>query len=165
MSKYGFSYDSWLFHENLAGLADLAKTFPDTTIICDHMGFPLGIGKYDRKETFPKWQESVKALAVQPNVYMKIGGFGMRFPGFGFDERSFPPTSDELAEAWGPYVTFCIDTFGVDRCIMESNFPMDKVSCGYTVLFNALKKSVKSYSKEDKRKLFELNAKRVYRLT
>jgi len=165
LSKYGFSYDCWLFHENLAALTDLAKTFPDTTIICDHMGFPLGMGKHDRKETFPKWQELVKALAAQPNVNMKIGGFGMRFPGFEFDERSFPPTSNELAEAWGPYVTFCIDTFGVDRCIMESNFPMDKISCSYTVLFNALKKIVKTHSQEDKRKLFELNAKRVYRLT
>merc|ERR1712217_710301 len=95
---------------------------------------------------------------------VKVGGFGMRFFGFGFDERATPPTSDELAKAWGPYVKFTVDTFGVDRCMMESNFPMDKISCSYTVLFNALKKTVADRSIEDKRKLFELNASRVYSL-
>mmetsp|Transcript_19171 Transcript_19171/g.50451 ORF Transcript_19171/g.50451 Transcript_19171/m.50451 type:complete len:92 (+) Transcript_19171:3-278(+) len=88
----------------------------------------------------------------------------MRWSGFGFDERPAPPSSDELEEAWRPFVLFVVETFGVDRCIMESNFAMDKVSCSYTVLFNALKKVVRSYTQEDKRKLFELNAKRAYRI-
>merc|ERR1719401_1406320 len=114
------------------------------------MGYPLGIGSFKREETFPVWQESMKELAQHSNVYVKIGGFGMRFPGFGFDERPSPPTSDELAEAWGPYVHHTIETFGVDRCMMESNFPMDRISCSYTVLFNALKKTVASYSQADK---------------
>merc|ERR1712014_374889 len=121
-------------------------------------GFPLGIGGYTKEATFPVWKEKMSMLAECKNVCVKIGGFGMRFPGFGFDERSTPPTSDELAAAWGPYVKHTIDAFGVDRCIMESNFPMDKQSCSYTVLFNALKKTVASRSLEDKRKLFELNA-------
>jgi len=162
LSKYGFTYDSWHFHENLEGFIDLAKTFPGTTMICDHLGFPLGIGKYDKAATLPVWKELMKKLAQCKNVNVKIGGLGMRFCGYGFDERDTPASSDELAEAWGPYVCFCINTFGVDRCMMESNFPMDRITCTYTVLFNALKKIVSHYSKADKQKLFELNALRIY---
>lgn len=164
LSKYGFSYDSWLFHDQLPGLTDLARSFPDTTIICNHIGIPLGLGKHKLAESVPAWKGNLKELARQQNVYLKIGGFGMRFMGLGFDERPRPATSDELANAWKPYIEFCIQTFGVDRCMMESNFPMDKIACSYTVLFNALKKAVRSYSLEDRRKLFELNAKRVYRI-
>merc|ERR1740129_187111 len=150
LSKYGFHFESWLYHENIEGFTDLARAFPDTTMVLDHMGFPLGIGKYKSEETMPRWKELMRALAELKNVHVKIGGFGMRFPGFGFDERPFPATSDEIASAWSPYITFTLDTFGVDRCIMESNFPMDKVSCSYTVLFNALKKAVRSYSLDDR---------------
>lgn len=166
LQKYNLTYDSWHYHVDLDSFTDLAKSFPQQTMICDHMGFPLGISdKYDKERTFPEWKAKMTELAKYTNVYVKIGGFGMRFPGFGFDERPMPATSDELAAAWAPYVKHTIDAFGVDRCIMESNFPMDKVSCSYTVLFNALKKIVKDYSKEDKQKLFELNALRVYKLT
>ncbi|CAE7945905.1 unnamed protein product, partial [Symbiodinium sp. KB8] len=98
------------------------------------------------------------------NVMVKIGGFGMRWPNFGFDERPKPASSDEIAAAWKPYVLHCLEVFGVDRCIMESNFPMDKISCNYTVCFNALKKCVRGYSLEDRRKLFEGNARRIYKL-
>eukprot|EP00928_Gymnodinium_smaydae_P032506 TRINITY_DN23525_c0_g1_i1.p1 TRINITY_DN23525_c0_g1~~TRINITY_DN23525_c0_g1_i1.p1 ORF type:complete len:429 (+),score=55.19 TRINITY_DN23525_c0_g1_i1:136-1422(+) len=164
LSKYGFSYDCWLFHEQIDALNDLAMSFSDTTIICDHIGFPLGIGGHTLQESKPKWEKSMRRLAKQNNVFVKIGGFGMRNMGFGFDERATPPSSDELAEAWGPFVRFVVELFGVDRCIMESNFPMDKITCSYTVLFNALKKTVRTYSLEDRRKMFELNAKRVYRI-
>lgn len=164
LAKYGFSFDTWLYHEQVAGLADLASAFPETTIICDHQAFPLGIGSYRASEVMPRWKDSMQVLAKLPNVVVKVGGLGMRLMGFGFDERAFPPTSDELVLAWKPYVLFVVETFGVDRCIMESNFPMDKISCSYTVLFNALKKIVKGYSIEDRRKMFELNAKRVYRI-
>jgi len=165
LSKYGLTYDSWHYHNSLEALADLAKDFPNQKIICDHVGFPLGIGKYKKAEIFPVWKDLMAKLAKHSNVYVKIGGLGMRMIGFGFDERPKPPTSDELAEAWGPYVRYTIETFGVDRCIMESNFPMDRISCSYNVLFNALKKCTANYTMEDKRKLFELNALKVYDLT
>jgi len=164
LEKYGLSFDSWHYHENMPDFLDLAKCFPGTTMILDHMGFPVGIGTYDRTEVFPVWKEQMQEMAKQENVVVKIGGLGMPIWGFGFDKRAKPATSDELAEIWGPYVRHTIETFGVDRCMMESNFPMDKVSCSYTVLFNALKKTVSNYSKEDKHKLFELNARRVYRI-
>jgi len=163
ISKYGFTYDSWLFHMQVDEFADLARDFPNTTMILDHIGKPLGVGGYKREESRLAWEVSMRKLAELNNVYVKVGGMGMKHMGFAWDERPKPPTSDELVEAWGPYVRFVIETFGVDRCMM-SNFPMDKISCSYTVLFNALKKITRGYSKEDRRKMFELNAKRVYNI-
>ncbi|CAJ1371011.1 unnamed protein product [Effrenium voratum] len=164
LKQYGFVYETWNYHEQLEDIADLAKTFPEQTIVCDHLGMPLGLGHWKREEVFPNWQVLMEELAKCPNVFVKIGGLGQRFFGFGFDERLSPPSSDELAMAWQPYVEHCIKVFGVDRCIMESNFPIDKISCSYTVCFNALKKCVRSLSKEEKHKLFELNARRAYGL-
>lgn len=162
LSKYDLTYDCWLSHENLEDLADMAKNFPQQTIICDHIGFPLGIGKYKLEEVTPVWKERMAALAQHKNVHVKVGGLGMTFLGFKFDEGEMPPSSDEIAARWGPYVLFTIETFGVDRCLMESNFPMDRITCSYTMYWNAMKKIVKGYSKEDKAKLFETNALRTY---
>lgn len=162
LSKYGLTYDSWLSHDSLDTLIDLAASFPETTIICDHIGFPLGIGEYKLEESTPVWKERMAALAKHKNVHVKLGGLGMKFLGFGHEDRDMPPSSDELASLWGPYVIYCIEQFGVDRCMMESNFPMDKITCSYTILFNALKKTVKNYSQEDKIKLFETTALKVY---
>ncbi|CAK9069371.1 unnamed protein product [Durusdinium trenchii] len=164
LEKYGFVYDCWLFHEQIDALEDLAKAFPKTTIICDHMAYPLGLSPYKKEEVFPVWKESMARLAKVPNVMVKLGGFGMRWVGFGFDERPTPASSEELADAWRPYISHCLTLFGVDRCIMESNFPMDRITCSYTVCWNALKKCVRNYSLEDRQKLFELNARRVYQL-
>lgn len=164
LQKYGFVFDSWHYHVNLEAFTDLARSFPQQTMVCDHIGFPLGIGRFDRQTSMLEWKGLMKKLAAHANVYVKIGGLGMRIIGFGFDERSTPPTSDELAQAWGPYVRYTLEIFGVDRCMFESNFPMDKISCSYTVLFNAFKKIVAGFPQEDKRKLFELNARRVYKI-
>mmetsp|Transcript_58145 Transcript_58145/g.123481 ORF Transcript_58145/g.123481 Transcript_58145/m.123481 type:complete len:406 (-) Transcript_58145:154-1371(-) len=164
LHKYGFSYDCWLYHDQVEALADLARCFPETTIIANHIATPLAIAPHRASDSVPKWKTSMKKLAKNKNVFVKIGGLGMRTFGFEFDERPMPPSSDELAEAWGPLVLFVVETFGVDRCMMESNFPFDKVTCSYTVLFNALKKIVRDHPVEDKRKMFELNAKRIYRI-
>lgn len=164
LAKYGLTFDTCMYHTQIADLAALARAFPEQTIVMDHVGYPLGMGKYKMEETYPQWQAAMKDIAECKNVYCKVGGLGSRFAGFAFDERPKPPTSDELAEKWGPFVLFAIETFGVDRCMMESNFPVDKVSCSYTVLFNALKKIVKDYSVEDRQKLFELTARKAYSL-
>lgn len=165
LEKYGYSYDVWMFHEQLEGVADLARNFPGTTIIVDHVAEPLGIGSYKRQETFPKWEKGIREVALaSENVYVKLSGLAMCRTGFGFDERPEPPSSQELAQAWAPYIRVCIEAFGVDRCLFASNFPVDKISCDYTVLWNAYKRIVAHRSPEDRRKLFYENAKRVYRL-
>jgi len=162
LREHGLTFDTWLCHENLEELEGLARDFPHQRIICDHLGFPLGTGLYSLEESTLEWKASIAALAKHKNVYMKLGGLGMPHLGHAWEERPLPPSSDELAVAWGPYVLYCIESFGVARCMMESNFPMDKITCSYTILFNALKKIVKDYSKEDKVKLFETTALECY---
>mmetsp|Transcript_24407 Transcript_24407/g.66628 ORF Transcript_24407/g.66628 Transcript_24407/m.66628 type:complete len:431 (-) Transcript_24407:78-1370(-) len=165
LEKYDLSYDVWMFHEQLEDLADLAKAFPNTTIILDHVAEPLGIGSYTRESTFPVWEKGMRELAkASQNVNVKLSGLAMCRTGFHWDDRPTPPSSAELAEAWAPYFRVVLDAFGVSRCMFASNFPVDRVSCDYTVLWNAYKLIVKDYSQEDKQALFYGNAKRVYRL-
>jgi len=167
LQKYGLSFDAWLYHPQIIELVDLAKAFPDTPIILDHIGGPLGIGPYSgkREEVFQEWKGVIATLATCPNVVVKLGGLGMPVCGFGWHERTTPPNSIELAKAMAPYYLWCIEQFGVGRCMFESNFPVDKQSYSYTVMLNAFKRISRDFSQEDRAALFHDTAARVYRLT
>ncbi len=166
LQEYGLSFDAWLYHPQLLELEDLAKAFPGTTIILDHIGGPLGIGPYagKREEILPEWQRGIAALGARPNVVVKLGGLGMPVCGFGWHERATPPGSTELAEAMAPYYRYCIEQFGVDRCMFESNFPVDRVAYSYTVMWNAFKRIAEGFSPDERAALFHDTAARVYRL-
>ncbi len=167
LAKMGLTFDSWHFHPQLPDLIDLARAFPDQTIICDHVGGALGVGQYagKRAEVMGQWKKSVSELAKCPNVNVKLGGLGMTSFGFGFEFEDAPPTSAKLAEAWRPYIEICIEAFGASRCMFESNFPPDKQSCGYTELWNAFKIITQGASATDKANLYSGTAARVYKLT
>ena len=147
LQQYGLSFDAFHFHHQIEELIDLARTFPEIPIILDHIGGPLGIGPYagKRQEVFTIWQRSIEELSTCPNVNVKLGGLGMPITGFGWHEQDKPPSSAELAESMAPYFLFCIDKFGVDRCMFESNFPVDKVSYSYNVMWNAFKRLSKDF--------------------
>jgi predicted TIM-barrel fold metal-dependent hydrolase len=98
-------------------------------------------------------------------VVAKLGGINMEVNGFGWHERPRPPSSRELADATRPYYEFTIERFGVDRCMFESNFPVDVVSCSYVVLWNSFKRLTVAYSPAEKAALFHDTAARVYRLS
>jgi predicted TIM-barrel fold metal-dependent hydrolase len=166
LQKYGLSFDAWLYHPQLPELANLARAFPDTTIIVDHIGGLLGIGPYagKREEVFQQWKRGIAEVSRCPNVVVKLGGLGMPVCGFGWNEQMTPLNSTELAEAMAPYYHWCIERFGVDRCMFESNFPVDKVSYSYNVMWNAFKRISKAFSTEEKAALFHDTAVRVYRL-
>jgi len=166
LQKYNLSFDAWLYHPQLMELIDLAKFFPDTPIILDHIGAPLGIGPYagKRDEVFGDWKNAITSLATCPNVVVKLGGLGMPLCGFGWHERQAPPNSAELAEVMTPYFEFCIEQFGVNRCMFESNFPVDKESYSYTVMWNAFKRIAKDFSSGERAALFYDTATRLYRL-
>ena len=167
LQEYDLSFDAWLYLPQLTELADLARAFPNVPIIVDHIGGLLGIGPYAGKgeEVFQEWRGRIATLATCPNVVVKLGGLGMPLSGFGWHERATPPNSTELAEAMAPYYRWCIEQFGVDRCMFESNFPVDKRYSSYTVLWNAFKRIAQDFSVEDKAALFHDTAVRVYRLT
>jgi predicted TIM-barrel fold metal-dependent hydrolase len=158
------SFDAWLFHPQIGELADLARAFPDTTIVLDHCGGPIGLGSYRREEVFPGWKKSIADIATCRNVVVKLGGLGMRLLGHDFHERATPPSSEQLSEAWRPWIETCIDAFGPDRAMFESNFPPDKGQCSYQAIFNAFKRLSAQYSEADKTALFSGTAAKVYRL-
>ncbi len=166
LQKYGLSFDACLFHPQLMELVDLARAFPDTSIILDHIGYPLGDGIYDgkRKEVFWEWKRGIAALAVCPLVTVKLGGLGVEFCGFGWNKQAKPPGSAELAKAMAPYFLWCVEQFGAERCMFESDFPPDKESYSYTVLWNAFKRITKEFSPAERASLFHDTAARVYRL-
>ena len=166
LSKLGLSFESWQFHPQLPDAIDLARAFPDTTIILNHVGGVLGVGPYSgrRQEILAGWRKDIAELAKCPNVSVKLGGVGMTSFGFDFHERDTPPGSEELAAAWRQYIEPCIESFGPDRCMFESNFPPDKQSGGYTELWNAFKRITAGVSAADKKALYSGTAARVYKL-
>jgi predicted TIM-barrel fold metal-dependent hydrolase len=166
LPRFGLTFEAWLYHPQLAELVDLARTFPAVTIVLDHFGGPLGIGPYagHRDEVFEAWKQDIDALAACPNVVAKLGGINMPINGFGWDKRPVPPTSEELAAATRHYYDRTIDRFGPSRCMFESNFPVDRASCSYGVLWNSFKRIAANYSEADKSAMFHDTAARVYRL-
>ena len=166
LQKFGLSFDSWAYHTQLDDLATLAKALPELPIMINHVGGPLGIGRWDgkRDDVFAQWRVSMAKLSQFPNVHVKLGGLGMRSIGYGYFGRPSPPSSAELARDWAPWIDFCISNFGPARCMFESNFPVDRCSTSYAVLWNAFKRLASGYSKAEKRDLFGATAIRFYRL-
>jgi predicted TIM-barrel fold metal-dependent hydrolase len=161
------TFEAWCYHRQIPDVTALARAFPDTTIILNHFGGPLGVGPYAGRadEVYAQWRGFIGELATCPNIVVKLGGINMEMNGFGWHERSRPPGSEELMEATRRYYEVTIEKFGVDRCMFESNFPVDKASCSYTVLWNSFKRLVARYSAAEKAKLFHDTAARVYRLS
>jgi predicted TIM-barrel fold metal-dependent hydrolase len=166
LAPLGLSFDAWLFHPQIGELADLAHAFPDTRIVLDHCGGPIGIGSYAnrRDEIFPVWKASIQKIAKCPNVVVKLGGLAMRLLGYDFHERAMPPSSEDAAAAWRPYIETCIEAFGPGRAMFESNFPPDKGQCSYQVIFNAFKRIAAQYSDAEQTALFSKTATDFYRL-
>lgn len=164
LAARGLSFDAWVYHPQLDDVADLAASHPDTVIIVNHCGGPLGAGPYSRspQTAFAQWRRGIRALAKQPNVVMKIGGLGMRIGPL----AGQPPITDPgtLADAIGPFVRTCLEAFGADRAMFESNFPVDRPAYGYATIWAAFERLVRDASEEEREKLFSGTANRVYRL-
>jgi L-fuconolactonase len=167
LAPLGLSFESWQYHPQLPDAVDLAHAFPETTIILNHVGGVLGVGPYagHRQEILQSWRKDIGELAKCPNVCVKLGGIGMTSFGFDFPERDTPPTSEELATAWRQYIEPCIEAFGPERAMFESNFPPDKQSGGYAELWNAFKRITAGASASEKAALYSGTAARTYRLT
>ncbi|WP_164850556.1 amidohydrolase family protein [Sinorhizobium medicae] len=158
----GLSFDAVVVHHQIPELTNLAKAFPETTIILNHMGLPLGIGRFKdrRQDVFAEWGAHLKELARHENVMVKIGGMGMAW--WGFDIHGGNASSDVLIGQWKPYVETAIDIFGCDRAMMEGNFPPDGHTCSYVSCWNTLKRATEGYSASERDRLFRLNAARIY---
>ena len=166
LARMGFSLEGWMYFPQLPELADFAKAVPDLTIILNHIGGPLRVGPYANRdnEVLATWRSGIAAVADCPNINMKLGGIGMPRTGFDWHARSKPIGSEELAESMAPFMTYCIEQFGPSRCMFESNFPVDKVSYSYNVMYNAFKRLSKGYSAAERAQMFHDTATRVYRI-
>ncbi len=163
----GLTLDIWAFQTQMREAYELAKKAPGTTIIIDHVGGVLGIGGFTgrRAAMFDGWRADMAALASLPNVRVKLGGLAMHTPGFGFETRADPPGSEELADAWRPYIDACITLFGPERSMFESNFPVDKGMVSYVTCWNAFKRLAAKHSAADQDLMFFGTAAETYRLT
>ncbi len=166
LQRLGFSFDAIVYHHQISELADLANAFPDAVIILNHIGRPLGIGPYagKRDEVFKIWQREITALAKCPNVYVKVGGLGNTVSGFDWHTRPTPPSSQELTDTTSHYYLHTIEAFGPERCMFESNFPVDKRSYSYTAVWNSFKRMTADFSATERTDLFHDPAARAYRL-
>ena len=166
LAEYDLTFEGWVHHPQIPELTDLARAFPETTIIFNHLGGPLGLGPYAgrQNDVFKAWRPMVNQLASCPNVVAKIGGIQMPVNGFGWEDRDQPPTSDELLKANRRWYEHTIEVFGPERCMFESNFPVDRASCSYTVLWNQFKKLSAGFSFDERAAMFHDTAQRVYRM-
>ena len=166
LSRYDLTFEGWVYHPQLHELYDLAQAFPDTKIILNHLGGPLGTGIYRGKldEIYPFWKKQIANLAQCKNIYLKVGGIQMPLNGHDWHKRSVPPTSDELITVNHDWYMYAIEQFGPERSMFESNFPVDKQSCSYNVVWNQFKKLSMKFSKTERQFLFHDTAMNVYQL-
>lgn len=166
LGRMGLSFDAWMYHPQLPELVELARAHPDTDIVLDHLGGPLGIGPFKdrRAEVLAACRESLGELARLPQVSVKLGGIGMPIYGDGWNKQPERATSIEVADRWGDHLRFVIDTFGPGRCMFESNFPVDRSGIDYPILWNAFKRVAEGYSPDERADLFAGAAKRAYQL-
>jgi predicted TIM-barrel fold metal-dependent hydrolase len=166
LKKLHLSFDAWLYHPQLPELADLARAFPDVTIVLNHIGAPLGVGPYagKRDEVFQSWSRGIADVASCPNVAVKLGGVGSTRSGYDWHQRAAKPSSEEIAAVLRPCFEWCIEKFGANRCMFESNFPVEKRSNAYVVVWNAFKRIAERYSVAERAALFHDTAAREYRI-
>ena len=167
LARQNFVLDTWCFHHQIANVAAAARAVPELTVIMDHIGSPIGgVGPYvgKEKEIFAAWVPAIRAAAQVPNLAVKLGGLGMNFISPQLYKRQPPPTSQELATLWRPYFATCIEAFGANRCMFETNFPPDGGTASYGTLWNTFKRIAAETSDSERTALFSGTAKRVYRL-
>jgi len=166
LAPLGLGFDAWMYHTQIGDLIDLARAFPDTLIVLDHVGGAIGLGPYvgRRDEVFAEWSGKLRELAGCANVHIKLGGLGMRMFGFDVHLGDVPPSSETLAGLWRPYIETCIAAFGPERAMFESNFPVDKGSGSYPVFWNAFKRIAAGCSAAEKAALFSGTASKFYKL-
>ncbi|SAL05585.1 amidohydrolase [Caballeronia calidae] len=164
LTSRGYVYDAWQYFPQLGELTELSDRLPNATIVVNHCGGLLGVGAYSNPENFGRWKALVAEIAKRENVLMKLGGLSGRRNGFGYDARSEPPTLDDLVSDWKPFIETCIEFFGANRCMFESNFPVDAVAGSYQRIWNAFKTIASACSADEKTALFSGTAKRAYRI-
>lgn len=166
LKPLGLTYDAWVFFTQIPDVTALADLYPDTTVILNHFGGLIGIGPYAPRqaEVFKLWRTYVRTLARRPNAILKMGGLGMIASGSLSHLDEYPPTSEELAVRWRPFIETAVEAFGPDRCMIGTNFPVDRQTSSYTSLWNTYKLCTRQYNAQERGDILAGTAKRIYRL-
>jgi L-fuconolactonase len=165
LAEYELSFDAWLYPAQFGDLLSLARAFPNVRIVIDFAPpMRLAESAHDRGDQYARWRTAVRLVAQAQNVWMKLGGVGMPMCGFNFFAHKLPPSSAQIAEAWRPYFETCLDAFGVQRCLLGSNFPVDKGSFSYRAFWNACKRLTQALGADERDAMFRKNAVKFYRL-
>ena len=166
LGRLGLSFDAWVLEPQIAEVTALAQAFPDQPICLDHCGTPLGIAGYAGRldERFDGWRAAIHELAECDNVVVKLGGLAMPFCAMPAKGPAGGCGSEELAGMWKPYIATCIEAFGPERAMFESNYPVDRWGASYPVLWNAFKRLAGGASEAEKAALFAGTAARFYGL-
>lgn len=167
LGRMSLVFEAWTYHPHIPEVTALARACPETVIVLNHYGGPLGIGPYAgrKDEVFAQWRKDLAELATCPNVRVKLGGLAMPVNGFEWHRRPVPPGSEELAGAQRPFFEHALACFGPERAMFESNFPIEKLSVSYKVLWNAYKRLAADLSESEKNALFRSTATRIYKLS
>lgn len=166
LTSLGLAFDASVYHPQIGEVAELAARHPETTIVLNHSGSPVGHSSYAGKdeENYAVWLAGMKALSKCPNAHIKLGGVLMNLANFDFTSAQRPPTSAELAQLWRPWIEPCIELFGAERCLVSSNFPVDRVGFSYRTVWNMFKLIAEQCTADEKSMLFADTARKVYRL-
>jgi predicted TIM-barrel fold metal-dependent hydrolase len=147
LSKYNLPFEMQVFDTQIPDVCKIAEDFPDIPIILQHLGWPL---KTDMNYIH-QWKSRLTQLAQYSNVFLKISCIGWIFQ-----------KKDDAAIL--PYIKEALHIFGVDRCMVGSNCPPDRIYISFDEIFDYFKKALSGYSDQDQQKVFYGNAKRIYRL-
>jgi predicted TIM-barrel fold metal-dependent hydrolase len=147
MQRRGLIYDTVAHEDSLPAAAEAAKRFPEMSFILEHTGWPSS-GDTD---VFTQWRAGMSAFAESPNTAVKISGLGIPLRGYDLGQVR-------------PWVDAAIETFGPDRCMFGSNFPVDWLFTEYSTLMETYQACVAAYSEEERGAMFVDNAERWYRI-
>ncbi len=174
LERYGLSFDAWAYSTQLADVISLAKQFPKTSIVIDHLATPVGVFGPVGRETgrtaeqragiFSQWKDNIAELAEQKHVHAKVSGLLMPVLGHSFHKRHELANVDTIVNLLSPFVEHAIDVFGHERLMFASNFPMDKVTATLPDIIEAKIKMIAPYGDEALKAIFRENALRFYKI-
>ncbi len=173
LAKAGLSFDAWAYGHQLGQVAELAAAVPEVDMVLDHCGTPVahagefhgvGASAASRDRIAGEWRDGILAVAAQPHVRVKLSGLLMPVVGFGYEHTEDNPSSSELVDRLGPLIRHCIDAFGPERCMVASNFPVEKVSADYADWFDAMVELTSQDGAEAQAAMFAGTAAAFYKL-
>ncbi|WPB55912.1 amidohydrolase family protein [Xylophilus sp. GOD-11R] len=166
LAALGLSFDASVFHPQIPDVTALARAHPDVSLVLVHCGSPVGHGAYAGRQAqvHADWLAHMTELARCPNACVKLGGILINLASYDYSRAERPLGSEALADLWRPYIEPCVELFGVDRCMVSSNFPVDKAGLGFGTVWNVFKRLTAGCSQQERSALFSGTARRIYRI-